>query len=97
VERFFTTDPPRVVKERYERVRKARPETVEAFCWLSLHEFVRWLYEQYGQKNLGEDRVFRNGIQHGTQPPPNEKAEALRLLHALDTVAALHKRSVVGV
>jgi hypothetical protein len=92
-ERFFSTDVPRMVKGRYDKAKENAPQTVEAFFWMSLYAFVQWFYVQYGPRNSAEDRIFRNGIQHGTQPPPNEKVEALRLLHALDTVAALYKRS----
>jgi hypothetical protein len=92
-ERFFSTDMARVVKGRYDKVQEDAPETVEAFFWMSLYSFIQWLYKQYGPRNSGEDRIFRNGIQHGTQPPPNERVEVLRLLHALDTVAALYRRS----
>ena len=95
-ERFFSTDVPRMVKGRYDKVKEDAPETVEAFFWMSLYAFTQWLYVQYGPSNLGEDRIFRNGIQHGTQPPPNERVEVLRLLHALDTVAALYRRSVAA-
>jgi hypothetical protein len=92
-ERFFSTDVPRMVKGRYDKVKEDAPQTVEAFFWMSLYAFTQWLYMQYGPSNLGEDRIFRNGIQHGTQPPPNERVEVRRLLHALDTVAALYRRS----
>jgi hypothetical protein len=90
---FFTTNVERMVKDLCDRMKKDEPDTVEAQFWISLYTFVQWLYEQYGPTKSGEDRIFRHGIQHGTQPPPNEKVEALRLLHALDTVAALYKRS----
>jgi hypothetical protein len=78
--------------DRYDRYDKAKEDNSRIFnvsIWMSLHAFVQWFYEQYGAAESGEGRMFRHGIQHGTQPPPNEKVEVLRLLHALNTIATL--------
>jgi hypothetical protein len=88
-EHFFNTNVERMVKHRYDKAKEEDSDTILVYFWMSLYAFVQWLYEQYGTTRSGEGRIFRHGIQHGTQPPPNEKVEVLRLLHALDTVTTL--------
>ena len=90
-EYFFTSKVEKMVKDLYAKAKEDDPRSIRIFVWLSLSAFLQWFYEQYGQTNSGEDRIFRHGIQHGTQPPPNEKTEVLRLLHALDTIAGLSR------
>jgi hypothetical protein len=87
---FFSTKVEKTVKDLYSKAKEDDPDSIEVFVWVSLYAFIQWFYEGYGPKNVGEDRLFRNGIQHGTQAPPNEKIEALRLFHALDTVGELY-------
>jgi len=82
---FFSTKIERIVRTRYEN---SDPNGFDAPFVMSLLSFVSWLYEQYNGNSSGE-RIVRNGIQHGTQPPPNEQIEVLRLLHALAAVTAL--------
>lgn len=81
----------RFVKERYQSVKQDDPEAMEAYIWMSLEGFCRWLYQQYAPAEANVTRTFRHGIQHGTQAPSNERVEALRLFHALNTVIALYK------
>lgn len=87
---FFKTNVENMVKGLYYKAKEEDPKAIMVYVWMSLYAFVRWFYQQYRQANSGQDRIFRHGILHGTQPPPNEKIEALRLFHALDTVAALY-------
>jgi hypothetical protein len=81
-----------MVKDLYDKVKEDAPDTIEVYFWMSLYTFVQWFYVQYGPTASGEDRIFRHGIQHGTQPPPNEKIEVLRLLHALITITGLYPK-----
>jgi hypothetical protein len=91
-ERFFSTNMTKTVKDRYESAKQDHRRTVRASFWMSLYSCVQWFYEQYGPTASGEDRIFRHGIQHGTQPPPNEKVEVLRLLHAQNTITGLYPK-----
>jgi hypothetical protein len=70
-------------------------ESVTVSVWASVLAFVTWFYEQYEAGKASDDRIFRHGLQHDTQPPPNEKAEPLRLFHALDIVTILYIREEV--
>jgi hypothetical protein len=90
-EQFFNTKVQRMVKDRYDKAKEDNSRLFNVSIWMSLHAFVQWFYEQYGAAESGEGRMFRHGIQHGTQPPPNEKVEVLRLLHALNTIATLYE------
>lgn len=87
---FFSPNVKKMADDRYDKEKKDDPERVNVYVGLSLCYFVQWFYESYGLSNYYEDRPFRHGIQHGTQPPPNEKIEVLRLFHALDAVATLY-------
>jgi hypothetical protein len=91
---FYNTRVERLVKDQYDKAREDDPDAIEVFIWLSVYAFIRWFYAQYGPTRLAENRMFRHGIQHGTQPPPNEKVEVLRLFHALDTITSLYRRQV---
>jgi hypothetical protein len=91
-EHFFSTKVERTVKDRYDTAKEDQTRTIEVYFWMSLYTFVQWFYEQYGATTSGENRIFRHGIQHGTQPPPNEKIEVLRLLHALNTTTGLYPK-----
>lgn len=92
-EHFFSTKVQRMVKEQYDKAKLDDPDALEVFVWMSLYSFVQWLYEQYGPGNATDNRLFRHGIQHGTQPPPNERVEVLRLFHALDSIGELYPDS----
>jgi hypothetical protein len=82
-EHFLSTKVEKMVRDRYEQAKEDDVHTIRVFFWMSLYAFVQWFYEQHRPTASGEGRIFRHGIQHGTQPPPNEKIEVLRLLHAL--------------
>jgi hypothetical protein len=88
---FFSTKVKKGVKSLYDKVKADAPRTIEVYFWMSLSSFVQWLYAQYGPAEVGIVRIFRHGIQHGTQAPPNEKSEVLRLFHALDAVSGLYE------
>jgi hypothetical protein len=91
-EHFCSTNVEKTVKDRYDTAKEEQPHTIRVYFWMSLYAFVQWFYEQYRPTASGEDRIFRHGIQHGTQPPPNEKTEVLRLLHALNTITGLYPK-----
>jgi hypothetical protein len=85
----FSTDVPKGVKSLYDKVKADGPRTITVYFWMSLSSFVQWLYAQYGPAEIGAGRIFRHGIQHGAQAPPNERCDVLRLFHALDAVSGL--------
>ena len=93
-EKLYNAVPKNVVGSLYAKTKAKNGEAISLAYPMSLSSFVGWLYQNYGITDASERRVFRHGIQHGTQPPPNEKAEVLRLLHALNTVSELHCRSL---
>jgi hypothetical protein len=88
-EHRWTTKIERVVSKQYGNAQNIENGLVIASVWMSVLTFVQWFYAQYGATSAGDSRVFRHGIQHGTQPPPNDQIESLRLFHALDTVSFL--------
>jgi len=61
--------------------------------WMSLLAFLQRFYEKYGPTASDDGRIFRHGLLHGTQPPPNEQTDVLRLFHAIDTVTGLMHKS----
>lgn len=83
---FFRTDVKNIVEHRS---RKVGNESVVAVIWLTLSGFIQLFYEQYRPADVGTGRVFRHGLQHGTQVPPNDRTEVLRLLNVLNTIAGL--------
>jgi hypothetical protein len=88
---FYSSKMKALVEELCERVKADSPTSLDLFVLLSVYSFVCWLYEQYGPHNSTSARMFRHGIQHGTQSPRNNKVDALRLVHALDTVMSLYQ------
>jgi hypothetical protein len=59
--------------------------------WASMYTFFGWLYEDFREHNRHDARIYRHGLQHGTQVAPNSRADALRLFHAIRTMADLHE------
>lgn len=90
-EALFSTRFKDMVNRQFEISKKGDPEAIEVYIWMSLRTFVEWFYTDYRESQAKESRLFRHGIQHGTQAPPDEQIESLRLLHALSTVAALYE------
>jgi hypothetical protein len=90
-EDFFATDVEMRIKRLYKNhAISGKDQSFDFYVLMSLNAFVQWLYRQYRSKHRNEDRIFRHGIQHGTQQPPNEEVEVLRLFHALDAIADLY-------
>jgi len=70
-----------------------RKHFVDTYAWISIHSFVLELYKDY-KSVLPNDRTFRHGVLHGTQIPPNDRVESLRLFHAIHTLCN-HRRLAV--
>jgi hypothetical protein len=64
-----------------------------AAMWLSLTTFIRELYVQVPAiLPSAAPALSRHGIQHGRYEAPNVRAEAIRVLHAIDTALSLTDR-----
>jgi hypothetical protein len=87
---FASTKIERLIKQMHQKAKEKEAESITVSIWASVLAFVTWFYEQYEAGKASDDRIFRHGLQHGTQLPPNEKIEPLRLFHALDTVTRLY-------
>jgi hypothetical protein len=79
----------RLAAEQYARMQGEEAMAFFASIWASAAFFARWFYTPFGPANADAGHVFRQGVQHGTQPPPNDRVEALRLFHAWETLAFL--------
>jgi len=88
---FYSAKVTDFVGEQYDNVKQNAEDSIEVYLWMSLFAFVRWFYHHYGPGQANATRPFRHGIPHGTQVPPNERIEALRLFHALSTATTLYK------
>jgi hypothetical protein len=91
-EHAFSNAIEKLCRQEYERIKERDAYEVEVGLWLSVNSFVKWFYQHYGPDELSEQRVFRHGIQHGTQAPPDSQVEALRLFNALHTGSNLYRR-----
>lgn len=61
-----------------------------AAVWLSLHTFVNELYVQIPAMSASVSPVLsRHVIQHGRLEAPNERVEAIRILHTIETALSL--------
>ncbi len=73
--------------------RDAKRQMFAAAMWLSLATFVSELYVQVPAISPNVAPVLsRHGIQHGRFEAPNVRAEAIRVLHAIDTALSLSDR-----
>jgi hypothetical protein len=84
---FPSTDIAKTVKKSYKRLSK---DERLAFAMKSLVSFTEDHYEQFDSRTESDGSVRRKGIMHGLQVPPNEKIQAIRLYHVLDTVIQIH-------
>lgn len=84
---FPSTDIAKTVKKSYKRLSK---DERLAFAMKSLVSFTEDHYEQFDSHTDSDGRVRRKGIMHGLQVPPNEKIQAIRLYHVLDTVTQIY-------
>jgi hypothetical protein len=61
--------------------------------WLSLHTFINELYKEIPSTPASVPSVLsRHGIQHGRFEAPNERVEAIRVLHTIETALWLKGR-----
>jgi len=88
-EQKYSTKVTKLCRDAGKRSSEAGRDVMDIYIWMSILAFVQRFYDQYGPAVASEPRVYRHGIQHGTQVPPNEQIEALRLLNAINTVIAL--------
>lgn len=77
------------VNHWYLKLKAQKPKAIDTYMWMSVSAFISWFYESYGFLNNDQARIFRHGIQHGTQSPPDKRIESLRLFHAVDTMVVL--------
>jgi post-segregation antitoxin (ccd killing protein) len=70
----------------------AEQDILAAAMWLSLVTFIEAHYKQYPAVGSPPTPFLsRPAILHGREEPPNEKIEAIRLLHTLETALSLHE------
>jgi len=87
-----STDATRALGKSSLAAKRAEKDIFTAAVWLSLHTFIEDLYQQYPAIGMPRTAsLSRKAILHGRKEPPNEKAEAVRLLHALDTALGFHE------
>jgi hypothetical protein len=87
-----STDVKKTLRTKGKVAQQAKRDVVTAAIWLSLMTFCNDLYAQSPLVgSLDTSPVLRHAIQHGRKEPPNEKVDAIRLLHALDTALSLHE------
>jgi len=84
---FPSTDMTKTVKDSSKHLGKNERL---AFAIKSLLTFTEDHYDKYDPRTDSKGRVRRKGIMHGLQVPPNEKIQAIRLYHVLDTVVQLY-------
>jgi hypothetical protein len=86
---YRSTDVARTVKNRYREQKQHDPTS--AYVMLSLCEFTAQLYRQYQEDQDAQTDIFRHGIQHGFQVPPDQKIEVVRLFHVIATVTECYE------
>jgi len=72
---------------------------IESLAWASIDEFAARLYEYRAFQGRAPRRLNRHWVHHGRMPPRGSRADALRLLHALHTIACAKRparRSLLG-
>jgi hypothetical protein len=85
---YFSNEMEKLCRNEYKRL-KSENDDLDVYIWLSLYAFVRRYYKHFSLTSGTPDQLYRHGIQHGTQAPPDERIESLRLFHALHTAAIL--------
>ena len=92
-ENFWSTRIKEVVCKMYNSAKTDEAASFWVFMWLSLFGFVTRSHASYEKTQVGSVRIFRHGVQHGTQPPADNAIEALRLFHVLASIASLHEKT----
>jgi hypothetical protein len=68
----------------------AEDNVVAAAVWLSLHTYINELYTDIPATSESVSPVLsRHGIQHGRIEAPNERLQAIRVLHTIETALSL--------
>jgi hypothetical protein len=62
-----------------------------AFAMKSVVSFTEDHYEQYNEQLSVKVGIRRKGIMHGLRVPPNDRIEAIRLYHVIDTIVSLYE------
>jgi len=78
------TDPKQLAAQQ----RRSATTELQILAWVSIDEFVRTVWGSHNFGSKPPARLNRNWVHHGRLQPKGSKADALRLLHALETVAA---------
>ncbi len=89
-QQFHTLKIDKFAKAKSKAANHDDPKKIQTYAWISLAAFVDWLYCGYSPSKQ-TNRLFRHGIQHGTQLPPNSRIDCLRLFHAFDTALSLNQ------
>jgi hypothetical protein len=88
-----STDVRKALRKGGRVARVAEQDIFAAAIWLSLVTFIDGLYKQYPAIGAPFAPVLsRPAILHGRKEAPNERIEAIRLLHTLETALSLHRR-----
>jgi hypothetical protein len=91
---YRSTNVTRTVMSRYKEQEEHDPTS--AYVMLSLCEFTGDLYQQYQDEQYTQTAIFRHGIQHGFQVPPDQKIEVIRLFHVIATVTECYGMGEIG-
>jgi hypothetical protein len=85
---FPSTDMKKTIRKRFKEI---DDHGTIAFAMKSVVSFTEDHYEQYNAQLDGKAGVRRKGIMHGLQVPPNNRIEAIRLYHVIDTIVSLYE------
>lgn len=85
---FPSTDMTKTIRKRYKEI---GDQGEIAFAMKSVVSFTEDHYEQYNEQLSVKVGIRRKGIMHGLQVPPNERIEAIRLYHVIDTIVSLYE------
>jgi hypothetical protein len=85
---FPSKDMPKTIRKRSEQIGGG---TKIAFAMKSVVSFTRDYFEHFNVQVDVKIGVRRNGIMHGLQVSPNDRIEAIRLYHVIDTIVSLYE------
>jgi hypothetical protein len=85
---FPSTDMAKTIRKRYKEIGDSAEV---AFAMKSVVSFTEDHYQQYNAQFSDKVGIRRKGIMHGLQVPPNDRVEAIRLYHVIDTVVSLYE------
>ncbi len=85
---FPSTDMAKTIRKRYKEIGDSGEV---AFAMKSVVSFTEDHYQQYSAQVSEKIGIRRKGIMHGLQVPPNDRVEAIRLYHVIDTVVSLYE------